>query len=172
MKFQFDFQLFVGEKMEKVILKKRQDMCKKGQVVKSMEIFGVFIFLFIFLIMMVFSDFYKECIVWLFIDIFMNWLSLEIIGENVMVFMMCYGIEVMLLLVFVLIGVVVVVLIVNYMQVGFLFVGEGLKLKFEKFDLIKGFKNIFLFCLLVEFVKFILKMLIIGYLVYSMIISY
>lgn len=89
-----------------------------------------------------------------------------------MALMMRYGIEVLLLIAPVLLGAVLVALIVNYMQVGFLLVGEGLKPKLEKLDPIKGFKNIFSLRSLVEFAKSILKMSIIGYLVYSTIKGY
>lgn len=89
-----------------------------------------------------------------------------------MALMMRYGIEVLLLIAPVLLGALLVALIVNYMQVGFLLVGEGLKPKLEKLDPIKGFKNIFSLRSLVEFAKSILKMSIIGYLVYSTIKGY
>lgn len=172
MKLQLDLQLFSGEKTEKATPKKRQDTRKKGQVVKSMELSGASILLFTFLIMMIFSTFYKERMVRLFTDIFINRLSLEITEENVMALMIRYGIEVMLLLAPVLLGVLLIALIVNYMQVGFLLIGEGLKPKLEKLNPIKGFKNIFSLRSLVEFAKSILKMSIIGYLVYSTITSY
>ncbi|MGQ8871778.1 flagellar biosynthesis protein FlhB [Paenibacillus sp. TSA_86.1] len=172
MKLQLDLQLFSGEKTEKATPKKRNDARKKGQVVKSAEISGASILLFTFLILMIFSDFYKVRIVRLFTDIFMNRLSMEVNSENVMALMMRYGIEVMLLLAPVLIVAYLVALLVNYMQVGFLLVGEGLKPKLEKLDPIKGFKNIFSLNSLVEFAKTVFKMTIIGYMVYSTIISY
>ncbi|CAH1211141.1 MULTISPECIES: flagellar biosynthesis protein FlhB [Paenibacillus] len=172
MKYQLDLQLFSGEKTEKATPKKRQDTRKKGQVAKSMEVSGAAILLCAFLVMLVFSDFYKERIVRLFTDIFINRLSMDITSENVVAMMMRYGIEVLLLLAPVFLVVVLVALIVNYIQVGFLMIGEGLKPKLEKLDPIKGFKNIFSLRSLVEFAKSILKMLIIGYLVYSTIIGY
>ncbi|KGP80940.1 flagellar biosynthesis protein FlhB [Paenibacillus sp. MAEPY2] len=172
MKYQLDLQMFAGEKTEKATPKKRQDTRKKGQVVKSMELSGASILLFTFLIMMMFSNFYKERMVRLFTDIFINRLSMEVTGENVVALLMRYGIEVMLLLAPVLLGAVLVALIVNYMQVGFLLVGEGLKPKLEKLDPIKGFKNIFSLRSLVEFAKSIMKMSIIGFLVYSTITGY
>ncbi|WP_184180278.1 flagellar biosynthesis protein FlhB [Paenibacillus sp. JGP012] len=172
MKLQLDLQLFSGEKTEKATPKKRQDARKKGQVVKSAEISGASILLLTFLTLMIFSGFYKDRIVRLFTDIFMNRLSMEVNSENVMALMMRYGIEVMLLLAPVLLVAYIAALIVNYMQVGFLLVGEGLKPKLEKLDPIKGFKNIFSMRSLVEFAKSVLKMTIIGYLVYSTIIQY
>lgn len=172
MKLQLDLQLFSGEKTEKATPKKRQDARKKGQVVKSAEISGASILLLTFLTLMIFSGFYKDRIVRLFTDIFMNRLTMEVNSENVMALMMRYGIEVMLLLAPVLLVAYIAALIVNYMQVGFLLVGEGLKPKLEKLDPIKGFKNIFSLRSLVEFAKSVLKMTIIGYLVYSTIIQY
>lgn len=48
-------------------------------------------------------------------------------------------------------------LIINYMQVGFLFTIEPLKLKLDKLSPLKGFKRLFSFKSIVEMVKSILK---------------
>ena len=53
-------------------------------------------------------------------------------------------------------------LLANYIQVGFLFTGEPLKMKLEKLDPIKGFKRIFSLRAIVELIKSILKVSIIS----------
>ena len=45
----------------------------------------------------------------------------------------------------------------NYLQIGFMFSTEAIQLKLEKLDPIKGFKRIFSWRALVEFLKSILK---------------
>ncbi len=53
-------------------------------------------------------------------------------------------------------------LLANYIQVGFFFTGEPLKMKLEKLDPIKGFKRIFSLRAIVELIKSILKVSIIS----------
>ena len=50
----------------------------------------------------------------------------------------------------------------NYFQVGFLFSTETIQFKLEKIDPIKGFKRIFSLRSVVEFLKSILKISIVG----------
>lgn len=50
----------------------------------------------------------------------------------------------------------------NYFQVGFLFATESIQMKLEKIDPIKGFKRIFSVRSVVEFLKSILKLCIVG----------
>ena len=50
----------------------------------------------------------------------------------------------------------------NYFQIGFLFSTETIQFKLEKLDPIKGFKRIFSFRAIVEFLKSILKILIVS----------
>ena len=57
-------------------------------------------------------------------------------------------------------------LMINILQVGFLFSSEAIAPKFSKIDPIKGFKRLFALRSLVELVKSILKMAIIGFVAY------
>ena len=50
----------------------------------------------------------------------------------------------------------------NYFQIGFLFSTESIQFKLEKLDPIKGFKRIFSMRAIVEFLKSILKICIVG----------
>jgi flagellar biosynthetic protein FlhB len=61
---------------------------------------------------------------------------------------------------------VVVAIVGNYLQVGILLTGEPLKLKFSKLSPINGFKTIFSMRSVAEFVKNILKLVLIGLVVY------
>ena len=60
-------------------------------------------------------------------------------------------------------------LIINYLQVGFLFTTKPLGIKFNRINPIEGFKRIFSKRALVELVKSILKVILIGYVAYSFI---
>lgn len=166
-KYPLDLQLFAQEKTEKASPKKRQDTRKKGQVAKSMEVSGSVTLLSAFLCLLIFSGYFKERLIHLYTDVFMNRLLTEVTINNVMMMFRAYGIQVLLMMAPLFLTVVVMALIANLMQVGFLLTGEHLKMKMSKLDPIKGFKNIFSMRSLVEFAKSIIKLTVIGYLVYS-----
>ncbi|MDO7905817.1 flagellar biosynthesis protein FlhB [Paenibacillus sp. JX-17] len=166
-KYSINLQLFAGEKTEKATPKKRQDARKKGQIAKSAEFPGAAVLLVALLCLLMFGGYYKEHIVRLFTDIFINRLTMDVTPYNVLTMLRDYVINILLLLAPVFAGAFLIAIVTNYMQVGFLLVGEGLKPKFSKINPIKGFKNIFSMRSLVEFLKSIFKMTIIGYLVYS-----
>ena len=54
----------------------------------------------------------------------------------------------------------------NYLQVGFLFSTESIQFKLDKLDPIKGFKRIFSMRAVVELLKSILKICIVGSLLF------
>ncbi|HSH34794.1 flagellar biosynthesis protein FlhB, partial [Schnuerera sp.] len=60
-------------------------------------------------------------------------------------------------------------IIINYLQIGFLFTTKPLKIKLNRISPIEGFKRIFSKKALAELVKSILKILLIGYVAFSFI---
>lgn len=166
-RYPLDLQLFAGEKTEKATPKKRQDTRKKGQVAKSQELSGSIVLLASFLSLLMFGGFIKEHLVELFKDVFVNRLNTSISIGNVMSMAMQYVVQIMILLAPLFITTIVVALVANLAQVGFMLTGENLKPKFSKINPIKGFKNIFSVRSLVEFLKSIFKITIIGLLVYQ-----
>jgi len=62
--------------------------------------------------------------------------------------------------------VVIAGLLSNYLQIGFIYSPEALAPKFEKLDPLKGFARLFSLRSVVELVKSILKMSIIGAIVW------
>ncbi|WP_059053523.1 flagellar biosynthesis protein FlhB [Paenibacillus senegalimassiliensis] len=171
-RYSLDLQLFAGEKTEKATPKKRQDARKKGQVAKSQDLTGAFILLAGFLSLTFFGGYIKERLVILFTDVFYHRMSMNVTQENVMTMFSDLGVQILLLLAPIFLVVVVIAVIVSYGQVGFMLTGESLKMQFSKLNPIKGFKNIFSMRSLVEFLKTLFKLSIIGYLVYSTIWGY
>lgn len=167
LRYKLDLQLFSGEKTEKATPKKRQESRKKGQVAKSQDIAGSLVMLSVFMCLITFGGYIKERLVTLYSDVFFHRLTMDVTQENVMVMFRSYGMQLLLLLAPILLVVFVVAAVATYAQVGFLFTGEPITPKFSKLDPIKGFKNIFSMRSLVEFLKSILKLVIIGYLVFS-----
>lgn len=166
-RYKLDLQMFAGEKTEKATPKKRQEARKKGQVAKSQDISGSIILLATFMCLMAFGGFIKERLVALFTDIFYHRLTMDVTKENVMIMLGDYAVQILLLIAPVFLVVVVMGVIANYAQVGFLLTGDPLKMHFNKLDPIKGFKKIFSMRSLVEFFKSIFKLTIIGYLVFT-----
>ncbi|MDR9854556.1 flagellar biosynthesis protein FlhB [Paenibacillus sp. VCA1] len=166
-RYRLDLQLFAGEKTEKATPKKRQDTRKKGQVAKSQELSGSVVLLASFLSLLMFGGFIKERLVGLFKDVFLNRLNSGVSIGNVMNMAMEYVIQILILMAPLFITTVVLALVANVAQVGFMLTGEMLKPKFSKLNPIKGFKNIFSVRSLVECLKSIFKVTVIGLLVYQ-----
>lgn len=166
-RYALDLQLFAGEKTEKATPKKRQDARKKGQVAKSQDLSGSVVLLSAFLCLLMFGGYMKERLIALFSDVYFHRLNMDVTQENVMTMFGDYAVQILLLLAPVLLVIVVMAAVANYAQVGFLLTGEPLKMQIKKLNPIEGFKRIFSMRSLVEFLKSLLKLTIIGYLVYS-----
>lgn len=167
LRLKLDLQLFSGEKTEKATPKKREESRKKGQVAKSQDLPGAAVLIGAMAVLMIFGSNYRTVITKLFTDVFTEWMSMDITIDNVMNMMMQYMVEILKLLAPLFIVAMLLPIIASFGQYGLLFTAEGLKPKFSKLDPIKGFKNIFSIRSVVEMLKSMLKMFIIGFLVYS-----
>jgi len=167
LRLKLDLQLFSGEKTEKATPKKREESRKKGQVAKSQELPGAAVLIGAMAMLMIFGSNYRTVMTKLFTDVFTEWMNMDITIDNVMNMMRQYMSEILKLLAPIFIIALIIPIIASFGQYGLLFVTEGLKPKFSKLDPIKGFKNIFSMRSLVEMLKSLLKMTIIGFLVYS-----
>jgi flagellar biosynthesis protein FlhB len=166
-RLQLDLQWFAGEKTEPATAKKRQDARKKGQVAKSMDLPAAFILLFSFLSFLMFGGFMKEKIVNIFRNVYENQLTMDITAGNVQVLFMDLVSQGLTILAPIFILVILIAFIGNYAQIGFMFTGEPLMMKFEKINPISGFKRIFSLRTVIDFLKSTMKLLIIGYVVYT-----
>ncbi|MFC4103551.1 flagellar biosynthesis protein FlhB [Paenibacillus xanthanilyticus] len=165
-RLRLDLQLFSGEKTEKATPKKRQEARKKGQVAKSQELPGALILLFSLLCLLILGDFYKDRLFRMFALLFQQKLSMNLTTENIMTLFTDITIQGAILLAPILAIAVIFAMVGTFVQIGFLFTGENLKLKFSKLSPLQGFKNIFSMRSAVEFLKNILKLTIIGFMVY------
>ncbi|MCU9612088.1 flagellar biosynthesis protein FlhB [Caldibacillus lycopersici] len=165
--YSLDLQFFAGEKTEKATPKKRQDVRKKGQTAKSQDLITAFILLAVFFVLLFtgpkmldqfFTIFHQTFEVYMHQDVTVNSISqiaLELFQELLM------------LLAPVMIAALVGAVLANYLQVGFMFTPESLKVKLEKLDPIKGAKRIFSIRAIVELLKSLLKVSIIGGIVFA-----
>jgi flagellar biosynthetic protein FlhB len=157
-----------GEKTEKATPHKRREARKKGQVLKSAEVNTAVLTLVMFGALYVFGGSMMTNLRNMTIftltdriptagDPTLNDLHLLVINALLSIL----TITLPLLLTAVLMGIAV-----NIIQIGFLFSAETIKPKFSKINPIQGFKRIFSMRSLVEMMKAVLKISIVGAVVY------
>lgn len=169
-----NLQLFAAsmtseEKTEKATPKKRRDARKKGQVFQSREISMAVVLLLAFIsikalgnnISGVIYDFTVKVLTEYpkMDDLYMPGILVRLFTDALIVFFRTAG---PILLIAVLGG-----LIASLAQVGFLFTIETLKPKFERINPFSGFKRVFSMRGAVEFVKALLKVILISYVSYA-----
>lgn len=161
-----DLQLFAGEKTEPATPKKREESREKGQVAKSAELPAAFILLFSFLCLMALGDFFKVRIVSLFTISFNDYMHWELSNENVIAIFGQLIIQGLILLSPLFVITMLIAILGNYLQIGFLLSGDPLVMKLSKLDPIEGTKRIFSLRSVIDFLKSIFKLLIISSIVY------
>lgn len=163
---QLDLQLFAGEKTEKATPKKRQDARKKGQVAKSMELPSALILFFTMLLLFGYGSLMREKIERMFTVAFRDYMTMSLSYETTTLIFGRLIMEGLLLLAPIFGLAFVIAIIANYSQIGFLFTVEPLKLQFNKLDPIKGLGKLFQLRALIELLKSVLKLSIIGLVVF------
>lgn len=165
-----NLQLFAdAEKTEKATPKKRREAREEGQVIHSKEVNTAFILLATVLSLKIFG---KSMIIYIikYMDsLFSNFNNLNsLFTENNLKigFLRLLTVFIVTILPILLIS-FIVSLLVNYLQVGFLFTTKPLKPKLNRLSPIEGFKRIFSKRSIVELIKSVLKIFMIGYVAYS-----
>ena len=150
------------EKTETATPKKREKTREEGQTARSVEIPSVFV-LFTGILFLYFSGFisYKHLT-----DIMRHSFSFESIPEfninYVVAILNTFLLKVFLFIIPLFISIFIIALLSNFLQVGFLFSHKAITPKFSRLSIIKGFGRLFSKKSLVELVKSVLKLLIIG----------
>jgi flagellar biosynthetic protein FlhB len=162
-----DLQLFSQEKTEPATPRRRQEARRKGQVASSMEIPSAFILLFAFLGFLMLGGYYKNRLYRMFGDVFESGLTMELTADSLGGLAMKWMTEVALLLLPIFVITMVVGIASHVFQFGWLFTFEPLKPSLRNINPIQGFKQIFSTRSLVDFAKSILKLLIVGFMVYT-----
>lgn len=157
-----DLQLFAQEKTEKATPKKRQESRKKGQVAKSMELPGALIMLGAFGLLAIYGPTFGAGISSMFMSSFTEYILWDVTDMNVAVMFSQLMRDALFLLLPVFAVAVAMALFASYAQVGVLFTGDPLKMKLSKLSPLKGAKQIFSMRSVVEFLKSMLKVSIIG----------
>lgn len=170
--YKINLQLFAGgagDKTEKATPKKRRDARKKGQVFQSREITSSILLLFIFIALRVLGGniytqlsgfLVKSVTEYTVIDnLYMPDIVKKAFTDGVIVFLTVAG---PLFLVAIL-----TVYVLGYAQVGFLFTLEPLKPNFSRISPLSGLKRVFSSRSVVELLKAIIKITVVGYVAYS-----
>ncbi|WP_127580640.1 flagellar biosynthesis protein FlhB [Paenibacillus koleovorans] len=165
-RLKLNLQLFAGEKTEPATPKKRQDARKKGQVAKSMELPSAFILLGVLLVLFMYGSVMRDRITRMFTTTFYDYIHQEVTYSNIISMFSQLMMEGLILLAPIFLLAVVVAFLAVYLQIGFLLTGEPLKPSFEKLDPIKGLANLFKLRSLVQLIKSVLKLVIIGTVVF------
>lgn len=165
MRLVFDIQLFAdtATKTEKATPRKRQEARKRGMVAKSREVTSAFALL----VGVLFLKFGYSFLVYPLRDyskyFFLNLnYNIEDVADATKLFSNIVTLALKIVLPFC-IGIMIVATLVEWMQSGFLITSESLKISFQKINPIEGFKRIFSINSVVELIKSVLKILIIGY---------
>lgn len=162
MQLTLDLQFFAGEKTEKATPKKRNDERKKGRVAKSQDVNTAFLLMFVLVIMAVFGSFMKDSMLALFQHTFTEFIHWNLTEKTVFAIFTESMIEFAKIVGPVMLIAIIAGVTSNLMQVGFLFTTEPLKFDLKKIDPIQGAKRIFSLRAIVELLKSLLKIVLIG----------
>ena len=163
----FDLQRFAeGDKTEEPTAKRRGDARKKGQVAKSQELNTGFVLLAGFLVLRVFWEYMYKNVSAYSAHIFSHLHENDTTVEGVMkIFLDIVGLLIDTSFP-VMIGVLLFALAVNVYQVGFMINTERLEPKLDNLNPINGFGRLFSKRALVELVKSLFKIIVIGFFLY------
>ncbi|PYI50382.1 flagellar biosynthesis protein FlhB [Paenibacillus flagellatus] len=161
-----DLQLFAGEKTEKATPKKRQEARQKGQVAKSMELPSALILFGVLLLLFGYGTMMRDKIEDMFVVSFHDYMTMEMTPNNVSLVFGKLIFEGLLLLAPIFGLAMVMAIVASYSQIGFLLTLEPLKMSFSKLDPIKGIGNLFKLRSFIELLKSIMKMTVIGLVVF------
>ncbi|MFC0524154.1 flagellar biosynthesis protein FlhB [Pontibacillus salicampi] len=162
-----DLQYFSQEKTEKATPKKKEDSRKKGQVPKSQDVNTALLMFAMFLLLFVIGGFLKGRFTNLLEQSFYEYIHWDLTQLTIHQIMVEIAIEMAATLAPIMGVAILAGLASNYLQVGFLFTAEPLKVDIKKLNPIQGFKKIFAARALVELVKSLLKIGFVGTVTFS-----
>lgn len=157
----------VGEKRFPATPKKKKDARKKGQVLKSPEIGSAVVLIGLVMLLRFWLPYMISSMANMIVTTMhmtAEWTAAEV---SALMLSLTWQAAIMMLPLF---GAAIVLgLAINYAQVGFLFTTHTIKPKLENFSLVKGLKRLFGLKSVVNLVKSLAKLGIIGYFLYAVI---
>lgn len=165
----FDLQLFAGEKTEEPTAKRQQEARSKGQIPRSVEVNSVLVILLAFVTLRFLGQFMYEQMIGYMRVIFMQLVMPDMTITTTLDLFANGSLVLAKTCLPVLFVVLITSLVINYLQVGFVFTFEPLMPSLGKLDPLAGFQRLFSKRSLVELVKSIIKIVIIGYFIFRFI---
>ncbi|MDR3210019.1 MAG: flagellar biosynthesis protein FlhB [Oscillospiraceae bacterium] len=161
----------MGEKTEKATPKKRKEARGKGQVLKSTEVNTAFCSLVMFAVLLVILPTFVRNMAAGFGEFLSPSAILPLTGEISTVTFHAVFLKALNKIAQLMLPIAAAALaagvLVNLIQVGFLFTTKPLQPKAERISILKGFGRIFSVRTLVELLKSLLKVSVIGYVIYG-----
>lgn len=161
-----------GDKTEKATPKRRKQSRDEGQVTKSQDLSAASVLIVSFVILLVAGPFMYSKIEEIAVSTFSNLNYDEINLEGAIPYFFKLVIDVGIILAPILIAIVVIAIIINLVQVGPMFSPKAIKPNLKKVNPLSGFKRLFSLRSLVELVKGISKIVIVGAVCYFTIMSF
>lgn len=169
-KLQFFAEGDGGEKTEDATQKKLEDARKEGQVARSQELTTAGALIILFVVLKVFVSYFAESFLTNFNYIYnsIEVYSKEIFNSNYATAFINDAIKrTMVICIPVFAGAVMMAIIVNVLQVRWQPTAKPLTPKFSKLNPLSGFKRIFSLDKLVDLLKALIKIFVVGYMAYS-----
>jgi flagellar biosynthetic protein FlhB len=157
-----DLQMFAQEKTEQATPRKKQEARRKGQVAKSSDLPGALIMLFSFLALYMFGGMFEDSLYSLFTVPLREYMLWDVTIGNIAAMFVQLAFQVLMFIAPILIIALILGIVGNYIQIGFLFTGEPLKMNLNKLNPVQGFKRIFSLRAIVELLKSSLKFAIVA----------
>lgn len=167
--YHINLQLFDGEKTEDASPKKKQDAREKGQVFQSKEINTAIVLIAVFYGLKTFGNYMLNSLLGFTKTMYGNYMFDEGVFTTEGITLMFYKITITTAIVVLPIAAIALVtgVILSYAQVGFLFTTKPLEPKLSKMNPIEGFKKLFSKKSVVELIKSLIKIFLVGYVIYS-----
>ncbi|MCF6093821.1 flagellar biosynthesis protein FlhB [Microaerobacter geothermalis] len=166
-----NLQFFAQEKTEKATPRRKQESRKKGQVAKSAEIPSAMVMLFVFLSLLFIGKFMGNSLLNLYRQSFTQYFFWDFTPSSISALFLQLFIEMGKILLPIMGIALAGGIIGNYIQIGFLFTAEPLKMNLKRLDPIEGAKKIFSLRAIVELVKAILKIVLVSLVVYLIFVT-
>jgi flagellar biosynthetic protein FlhB len=161
------------EKTEQATPKRREEARKKGQVAKSIEVNSAFVLLFSIIILYFSGNFLFTRLSILLRDVIRSLNTISVTPDGIRSFFLVIFVHIGIILFPMMLLLMFVGMLGSYSQVGFLFTTDPLTPKFDRLNPFTGIKRvIFSKRSLIELMKGLLKVIIIGVVGWSSIQTY
>lgn len=159
------------EKTEQATPKKKDDAKKKGQVAKSKDVGLALSLITSTIIISALGDFCFQRLKNMVIIFFGNYVNKNLTEDSIQSILVFSLINIGIVVLIFAIPIMIVGILGNYIQTGFIFTTEPLKPDFKKLNPIGGFKKIFSSRTVVDLVKDLAIVTIVGYVGYTFVMD-